>query len=97
MKKMVGESGMHATFYYLELVEVLHRPVEFHKRLQSMFKEGSEIIEKAILRELYGRLNLEFKEQRGFGFADYVDLAGTAFLANNVKVGTRDGLQRKQV
>ena len=65
MKKMVGESGMHATFYYLELVEVLHRPVEFHKRLQSMFKEGSEIIEKAILRELYGRLNWSSRSKEG--------------------------------
>ncbi len=80
MKKVLGESGLQSTFYYLDLVEVFHRPAEFHKKLYSIFGKGSLALERTILTELYRRVNVPFKERKGYEFADYVDLA--AFHAN---------------
>ena len=82
MKKVLGEDGVQSTFYYLDLVAVFQRPAEFHKKLHSMFGTGSLTLEKTILIELYQTVNVQFKERKGYEFADYVDLAGRAFMAN---------------
>ena len=82
MKKVLGEDGAQSTFYYLDLVAVFERPEEFHKRLHSMFGAGSLTLERTILTELFQMANVQFKERKGYEFADYVDLAGRAFLAN---------------
>jgi len=36
---------------------------------------GAEIIEELIVKDLYGRLELNFEEKRGFEFAGYVKQA----------------------
>ncbi|MDG6905182.1 MAG: hypothetical protein JRN20_05275 [Nitrososphaerota archaeon] len=82
MRRIIGESGVQSVFYYLDLIKVLHRPAAFQKRLRSMFRSGSPAIEREILFGLYRRLNIPFQEQKGYDFADYVNLAERTFVAS---------------
>jgi hypothetical protein len=82
MKTVLGESGFQSTSYYLDLVAVFERPAQLHKKLYSLFGVGTLTLERTILTELYQRVNVPFKERKGYKFADYVYLGGRAFMAN---------------
>lgn len=82
MKMLLGESGMQSTFYHLHLEEVFRNPEELQRRLYSMFGTGSGLIERTVLLKLYQNIDVPFRERKGYGFAEYVDLASRAFSAN---------------
>jgi len=52
---------------------------EFSEALEGIFGYSSQFLEKAILKRLYKRLSLEFKQEGSSSFKDYVDNARRAF------------------
>lgn len=74
----LGETPRKAIYYHLKRKFQLERenipedPEEFALALSSIFGPGAEIIEELIVKELYGKLNLNFEEKKGFEFVDYV-------------------------
>lgn len=77
----LGETPKKAIYYHLkrkfqlEKENIPEEPEEFARALNSIFGPGAEIIEEFIVKDLYGRLGLNFEEKRGFEFASYVKQA----------------------
>lgn len=77
----LGETPKKAIYYHLkrrfqlEREDIPEEPEEFARALNSIFGPGAEIVEEFIVKDLYGRLELNFEENRGFEFADYVKQA----------------------
>jgi len=75
---LLGDSGKHATYYYLKKILGLekskwHNHVkEFAKALEQIFGPGAKFLLKAIVKELYSNLGLEFNESKKFNFAKLV-------------------------
>ena len=78
MESVLGNDNLVSSLY--TLMTTFERPVEFQKRLHSMFGTGARIFERAILVELYKNVNAPFRPRRGYRFADYVNLAGKVYL-----------------
>lgn len=76
----LGETPRKAIYYHLkrrfqlEREDIPEEPEEFARALNSIFGPGAEIVEEFIVKDLYGRLELNF-EKRDFEFADYVKQA----------------------
>jgi hypothetical protein len=83
LKKLLGEGGVKAVLNYLRSVQ-LDNPRELHIKLSSVFGKGTEILEKAVVKELYRRLNLDYEEEERFDFERYVNYA-RSFLAGRLK------------
>ena len=58
LTKLLGESGGKSTIFYIGLTNYEESTTEVHVRLYSIFRHGSTTIEKAIISDLYKRLNL---------------------------------------
>lgn len=77
----LGETPREVIYFYLKTNFQLKRediPKEiekFDQALNGIFGPGAEIIEKFIIKGLYRRLNMNFKENEGFEFVDYVKQA----------------------
>src|SRR5579875_570988 len=84
-KKVLGENAQ-STFYFLELVSYVQKPVEFDKKLYSIFGQGSLALEKVIIADLFQRLNVPLKELKRNSYADYVFLECRTFSARKVRV-----------
>lgn len=78
MKKILGSDSAIASLDYS--IASMEKPSEYETFLHSMFGSGSYPFEKAILEELYRKVNLQFRTQKGYRFSDYVDQAGRTFL-----------------
>ncbi len=83
LAKVLGEDGVQSTFYHLELATCIEKPVQFHRRLHSMYRAGTIPLEKAILIELFKKLHTTFRERKGFEYPDYVNEAGRVFQAQS--------------
>lgn len=74
----LGETPKKAIYYHLkrkfqlEKENIPEAPEEFARALNSIFGPGAEIIEELIVKDLYGRLELDFEEKMDFEFASYV-------------------------
>jgi hypothetical protein len=77
----IGETPREAIYYHLEKGFRLRREDipedadEFSQALNNIFGPGAEVIERLIVKNLFGRLNLNFEEKTRFEFLDYVSLA----------------------
>ena len=77
----LDDNGKKALYYQVEKRCKIRReniPQEleaFQNALEGLFGPGSKFIENEIVRSLYGRLNLTFKEYRGWKIKEYVDHA----------------------
>ncbi len=78
MRRMLGEDNSITLLY--SLMPSIERPVEFQRKLREVFGAACYAFEKAILEELYGKMNLRFKMQSGYQFADHVEIAARSFL-----------------
>jgi len=64
----LGESVKHAIYWHVEKSygikrkEIPKKLNEFHEALFSIFGEGSKVIEKLIVKSLYEKLGLDYKE-----------------------------------
>jgi hypothetical protein len=81
LEYILGEIAMKAVIFYIELGDCIEDPSEFHKNLYAIFGEGTLILEKTIVKELFRRLNLSCEERSDFDFARCVNEAEEHFLA----------------
>lgn len=78
---MLGESGREVVFfrlqhyYALKKEDIPSNPEIFVQCLRDIFGLGAEVIEKAVIKSLYKKLGIEYKEKRGFSFSDYLNEA----------------------
>jgi hypothetical protein len=75
----LGESARHAIYSHLERrgsirrEEVPDRLGDFASALEGLIGAGAKVLEKAMVKRLYSKLGLAFKEVEGYGFLDYVE------------------------
>jgi hypothetical protein len=75
---LLGESGKQATCYHLEKTFRLKRdawhknPEAFAEAVEQMFGSGSQLLLKAVVKELYTNLGLKFQESNQFSFVHLV-------------------------
>jgi len=80
----LGKELRHAVYQHLQTRKGLRREElpdrldEFSKALEEVFGWTSHVLEMVILKRLYAHLGLEFKEEEGLSFKDYVDNARRA-------------------
>ena len=77
----LGESVRQVIYWRLEnrfslsRGEIPNRLKEFIEALNNMFGAGAEILLKIIIKRLYTKLNLNFKDVENWNFIDYVENA----------------------
>ncbi|MEM1540807.1 MAG: hypothetical protein QXJ07_05445 [Candidatus Bathyarchaeia archaeon] len=82
---MLGESGREVIYfrlihsYALKREDIPSNPEIFVKCLRGIFGSGAEVIERAIIKNLYKRLGLEFRAKKDFSFLEYLNEARKAF------------------
>jgi hypothetical protein len=57
---------------HLKLEEIAEKPEVFSAGLEKLLGSGATVIEKLILKELYCKLGLKFREKKGYEFSDYM-------------------------
>lgn len=78
LKQIFKEDGTKVIYEFLEnharlkLEEVADKPEIFSATLERLMVSAAHVIEKMILRKLYRRLGLKFKEKQGYEFSDYI-------------------------
>lgn len=79
---VLGESGRQATIYHIEKTFGIKRsmwrkkPEKFAEALEILFGPGAKILLKAIAKELYSNLGLNFEEEhKTFNFAHLIHKA----------------------
>jgi hypothetical protein len=77
----LGESPRKAIYYHLDKSFKLHKEeipadtCEFSQALNAIFGPGAEVIKRIIVKNLYGKLNLDFEEKTSLEFVDYISVA----------------------
>ena len=78
MKQVFREAGARVIYDYLgnkchlKREEIAEKPKVFSADLKKLLGSGAIVIEKMILKNLYGKLELEFEEKDGYEFSDYI-------------------------
>ncbi len=57
---------------HLKREEIADKPEAFSAGLERLLVSAAQPIEKTVLKNLYGRLGLEFEEKKGYAFSDYI-------------------------
>ena len=86
LKHIIGEGGAKVAFFHLKLGECLDDVRETDRRLASMFKMGTPVLEKAIVKELQGRVGVLAKEQPTFNFEESVEELRSVMAARRARV-----------
>jgi hypothetical protein len=78
LKQIFKEDGARVIYEFLEnhtrlkLEEVADKPQVFSESLEKLMVSAARVIEKMILKNLYSRIGLKFKEKSGYEFSDYI-------------------------
>lgn len=78
LKPVFREEGTQVIYDYLEnnshlkLEEIAERPELFSVALETLMASAALVIEKLILKNLYCKLGLRFREKEGYEFSDYI-------------------------
>ena len=56
----------------MKLEEVADNPKIFSDSLEMLMVSAARVIEKVILKNLYSRMKLKYKEKPGYEFSDYI-------------------------
>jgi hypothetical protein len=78
LKQIFKEDGARVIYEFLEnhtrlrLEEVADKPEVFSEGLERLMVSAARVIEKVILKNLYSRMGLTFKEKPGYEFQDYI-------------------------
>jgi len=70
---------MKAVLSNIELTRCADNPEEFHKDLYEIFNEGASIIERVIIKELFQKLRVPYKDEGNLDFAVKIDHAKALF------------------
>jgi len=79
LRRILGESGMKAIRPDIESCSYEEDVGELHEDLYAIFGSGAFELEKAIVKELFRRLNVSYEETSDFDFARYVNQARELF------------------
>jgi hypothetical protein len=84
---VIGKSGMEAVFFNFKLDGNLMNPKAIHASLLPAFKEhGAEILEKAVLKELYKRIDVQFAQgTEDFRYEEMFNRARAVFVAKQIR------------
>jgi len=85
LRKVIGDSGIRALFFNIELSQYLDEPGKFHRNLYAVFNEGAIVLEKVIVKELFRRLNMPYKVRGDFDFARCISEAKKRFIESQGK------------
>jgi len=78
LKQVFREAGTKVFYDYFEVNfhlrwdEIAEKPEVFSDGLERLLGSAAPVIEKMILKNLYSKLGLNFKEKGGYEFSDYV-------------------------
>lgn len=89
---VLGKSGRDAVYFHLESLyslrkeDVLEKPDVFVESLRKIFGMGAGVIEKAILKSLYDKLGLDYREKENWNFVAYLNEAKNAVGRNPTEI-----------
>lgn len=86
---MLGQSGTKAVLQNINSQQNAGSPEEFHRNLYQVFNEGSLVLEEAIIKKLFQRLELHYEEKTNFDFPEYVKHARQLYLTRLKKPSRR--------
>jgi len=89
LRQVIGESGIRALLFNIELGQHLDEPEMFHRNLYAVFNEGAIILEKVIVKEFFQRLNMPYKIRGDFDFARCINQAKERFIENQRKLNCK--------
>jgi biotin carboxylase len=78
LKQIFKEDGARVIYKFLEsqtclkLEEVADKPKVFSASLERLMVSAARVIENVILKNLYSRIGLTFREKQGYEFSDYI-------------------------
>lgn len=81
LRHVMGEVGLKAILLNMEFGHYMDDLGEFHRGLHSILDSGALVLERAIVKELFSRLDLPYEEKSDFDFAEYVATARNLFTA----------------
>jgi len=87
----LGDSVKCSVYFHLEnsfglrKEEIPEKPENFSRNLAALFKDGSNYIEKLILKKLYENAGLEFEYREDYSFTDYINEIKRFLIEKNVK------------
>ncbi|MBS7616913.1 hypothetical protein KEJ45_06930 [Candidatus Bathyarchaeota archaeon] len=87
---MLGESGRDVVYlrlqttYAIKREDIISNLEIFAQCLRKIFGSGAEVIEKAIIKSLYGKLGMKFVEKKGYGFLEYLNEAKSAVAVKEI-------------
>lgn len=78
LKQIFRDDGTKVIYDFLEsdskltLKELSDKPEIFSTVLKKLMVSAAQVIEQAILQNLYSKLGIEFEEKQGYKFSDHV-------------------------
>jgi len=76
---ILGESARKAIYFHLQngcslpREDIPDKPEMFAEGLKKMFGAGAKVIEESVVKILYGKLGIEYKERENTCFVDYLN------------------------
>ncbi len=82
LRNLLGESAATATLYHLQFPSSTESPKVLSEKLRSLFRDGAEIIERIIVKELFQNLALSYEDSSHFDFNSYLTHAKKMYVAS---------------
>ena len=79
MKQVFKDAGAKVIYDFLEnnshlkREEIAEKPEVFSAALERLMVSAAQMIKNLILKNLYRKLGLKFKEKKGYEFSDYIE------------------------
>lgn len=81
LSAVIGKSGMEAVYINFKLEKYLMDPRGAHESLLPAFKEhGARILERAVIKEVYRKLNEPFIDQDNLGFENQFERTKNLYM-----------------
>jgi|SRR5579862_4936579 len=85
LSALIGKSGMEAIYINFKLQDHLMNPKATHASLIPAFKvHGAEILEKAVMKEVYRRINERFESGDVFSYEVMFNRARSRFVSKQI-------------
>jgi hypothetical protein len=62
--------------------ELAEKPELFAGELEDLFGDGAKIIKERMIRDLYSKIGMEYKNEKGRAFSEYIRNAYQEYLKN---------------
>jgi hypothetical protein len=78
MRNVLGEGGMRAVIYHLDL-DRTNTIQSVHEKLISVFKMGAPVLERAIMKQVFSEMKMPYTESDYFDFTKEFEEAYSRF------------------